>query len=160
VLEGKHSAQGIRFHLELGGTVPALVRPAPEDIPPGDLMLADEEDGFNYEAATITITALEIEYRRVTFLLDDEAPDTAPLSMTEAGGAKAAAPAPSFEELLDFLNAYGREQKELGREGIQQSEFWRVAIDKFKKIPQKIWRPAYADAVNKKTRGAPKKSVD
>jgi hypothetical protein len=54
------------------------VQPEPEDIPKGSLMLAEEEDGFDDEFATITIAAFEIEYRCVTYLLDDQAADTEP----------------------------------------------------------------------------------
>ena len=90
VIEGRHSPQGIRFHVELGGSVPALVRPEPEDVPKGSLMLAEGEDGFDDEFATITITALEIEYHHVTYFLDDEAASATAVAVDDTAASPAA----------------------------------------------------------------------
>jgi hypothetical protein len=100
VLSGKHSPQGIRFKYEgrvvdvrrknrggwtyvagidaeIGEWVPVRGPPDYEPIPPGFLVLASEEDGFDDKAATIT--AGRLQYRHVAYVLDDAAgTDAAP----------------------------------------------------------------------------------
>jgi len=115
VLEGRHSPEGIRHEFSeterlMPGTYPggdgegyirvyrSFVR---EPIPRDFLGVADAEEGFDYEADTIT--AHEIRYRNVTYLLDDEATSATAGAPPPAQEDAAAAPLTSKQDREQLL---------------------------------------------------------